>query len=193
MARAQKSWPAIRVAALSAILVDQLAASWGIVRPDGCVAALHGSDLFCDQALQEHGRHLQVRIHEVAFPVQLATSGGHSTREIIGCTLCPIHMPLAPAADGRPAEGLHSTSSDTWVGWDASLRIRCGGSASAARASLLLPRPTFVGSPFVDSFNGENMPLAAGKISAACCSQPSKDRNRLSETVLLRRSSAILL
>jgi hypothetical protein len=61
----------------------------------------------------------------------------------------------------------------------------------AACASLLFPRPTFVGSPFVELFNGENMPLAAGEIRAACWSPPSKDCNRLRETVLFQRSLAI--
>jgi hypothetical protein len=45
--------------------VDQLAAG-ELSDQMGCVAALHGPDLFGDQVLKEHGRHLQVRISEDA-------------------------------------------------------------------------------------------------------------------------------
>jgi hypothetical protein len=80
--------------------------------------------------------------------------------------------------------GSYSTSSDTCVGRAARVRIRCLRSMSAARASLDLPRPTWGGSPRVALFNGENMPLAAGSIRAACWRRPNADLNRFSWTCL---------
>lgn len=67
----------------------------------------------------------------------------------------------------------------------------CLKSSSAARTSLLAPKPIWLGSPRVALFRGENMPLAAGRIRAACWSFPSKDRKRLRATCVLRSAAAI--
>jgi hypothetical protein len=146
------------------------------------VTLLRGAQLLGYQVLEQDRHHFQIRVGELPLLVEPNNVGWpfEAPHRWLDTIAYPDTSSSSQGRIAGPREmsGSCSTSSDTCVGRLAKDRIKCRRSRSAALTSLCFPSPTCFGSPLVALFNGENIPLAAGSIQAACCSLPSKERKR---------------